>query len=202
MATEESVERIPGAWRLAHFPKSACITAGVAIMGIAALAEHALGRRLWGVSGQPGLWSGEIESSHNSQYFADPYSFSHVTHGILLYGLLWLIAGRLPLRLRALLAVALESGWEVFENTDFVINRYRTATISLHYFGDSIVNSMGDIGFCVLGFLLAAMLPARVTIVLALMLEIGLAFWFRDSLALNIIMLIWPLRAIRNWQAG
>jgi uncharacterized protein DUF2585 len=178
----------------------ACFAAGLAIVAAAELLERALGRRPWGISGQPGLWSGDINSPHNSQYLADPYSFSHVTHGILLYGLIWLVAGKLPLRLRALLALALESAWEVFENTDFVINRYRAETISLQYYGDSIVNSMGDIAFCMIGFALVAILPTRATVVAALILEIGLALWIRDSLALNIIMLIRPVQAIRNWQ--
>jgi hypothetical protein len=190
------------ATRLARLSNWAGAAAGAAMMGMAALAEHALGRRPWGISAQPGLWSGDIKSPHNSQYFADPYSFTHVTHGILLYALLWLIARRLPLKLRMLLAVGLESAWEVFENTDFVINRYRAETISLHYFGDSIVNSMGDILFCILGFALAAILPVRMTIVAVLMLEIGLALWIRDGLALNIIMLIRPVQAIRSWQVS
>ncbi len=179
-----------------------CIFIGLAIFATAARIEHALGRRLWGISGQPGLWSGDIKSPHNSQYLADPYSFSHVTHGILLYGLVWLIAGKLPLRIRTLIALALEAGWEIFENTDFVINRYRAETISLHYYGDSIVNSMGDIGFCMIGFAIAALVPTRVAVVTVLILEIGLALWIRDSLALNIIMLIRPVQAIRNWQAA
>jgi Protein of unknown function (DUF2585) len=184
-----------------RFPAYVYAVAAAAIVAIAMLTERALGRQLWGINGQPGIWSGDVNSSHNSQYLVDPYSFSHITHGIALYALIWLACARLPLRTRALLAVALESAWEVFENTDFVINRYRAKTISLHYFGDSIFNSMGDIMFCVLGFFLAAILPTRVTIVLTIALEIGLALWIRDNLALNIIMLIQPIRAVRNWQA-
>jgi len=179
-----------------------CAAWALAIVSAAMLAERLLGRRAWGISGEPGLWSGDVNSSHNSQFVADPYSFSHLTHGILLYGLAWLVAQRMPLRVRALLALALESAWEVFENTDFIINRYRTATISLHYYGDSIVNSMGDVGFCMVGFALAAILPTRVTVVVALLLEAGLAFWIRDSLMLNVLMLLWPIAAVKGWQAG
>jgi hypothetical protein len=127
---------------------------GAYIMATAASAELAMGRKLWGVSGQPGIWSGDINSEHNSQFFADPYSFSHITHGILFYGLLRLIGRDLPVRMRALVVLMFDAGWEVLENTDMVINRYRAATISLHYYGDSIVNSMSDIGFCMMGFAL------------------------------------------------
>src|SRR5689334_15082709 len=124
--------------RFAHF------AAGAAIIGAAAIAEFAMGRRLWGISGEPGLWSGDIQSSHNSQYLTDPYTFSHFTHGFLLYGLTWLAVRRRSLADRALIALGIESLWEVVENSDAVINRYRTATISLHYYGDSIMNSMCD----------------------------------------------------------
>ncbi len=177
-----------------------CAAGGLAIVTTAALLERVLGRRLWGIGGEPGLWSGDINSPYNSQFLADPYSFSHVTHGILLYGAVWIVARRMPLKIRTLLA--LESAWEVFENTNFVINRYRAETISLHYYGDSIVNSMGDVGFCMIGFAIAAILPTRFTAVAALILEIGLALWIRDGLALNILMLIRPIPAIQNWQAG
>jgi hypothetical protein len=173
---------------------------GAAIFGIAAGAEFAMGRKLWGVSGQPGLWSGDIHSSHNSQYFADPYSFTHITHGALFYGLFYLIARRLSLRSRAVMTLTAEAAWEVFENTDFVINRYRAATISLDYFGDSVVNSMSDILFCMIGFWLVSRLPARTSIVAVVLTESILALTIRDSLLLNIIMLIHPVPAILHWQ--
>ncbi len=130
----------------------------------------------------------------------DPYTFSHVTHGVLWYGLLALVAKRLPVGARFVLAVALESVWEVFENTDPVIQRYRAATISLNYYGDSVMNSMCDIVASVAGFILAAMLPTRVTLVAVIVLEIALALWIRDSLLLNVLMLVRPIQAIRNWQ--
>jgi hypothetical protein len=161
-----------------------------------------MGRGIWGVSGQPGIWSGDVNSSHNSQYLTDPYSFSHLTHGILFYGLIWLIARKIPRPARALIALAVESAWEVFENTNMVIERYRAATISLHYYGDSVMNSMCDILTCMVGFALAAILPTRVTIVAVFVLEIGLALWIRDGLLLNIVMLIHPFGAIRAWQSA
>src|SRR5216684_6504247 len=181
-------------------PLWVCATAGAALVGLAGAAEFAMDRKLWGVSGEPGIWSGDIWSSHNSQYMTDPYTFSHITHGVLWYGLLALVANKLPVRVRFILAVALECAWEIFENTDMVIQRYRAATISLNYYGDSVMNSMCDILASVAGFVLAALLPARLTIVAAVVLEIALALWIRDSLLLNLVMLIRPMQAIRSWQ--
>jgi Protein of unknown function (DUF2585) len=176
---------------------------GIALfMLAAALAEFWMGRQLWGTSGTPGLWSGDIWSSHNSQFLADPYSFTHITHGVLFYGLLSFCLKTVPAPTRLLVAVGLESFWEVLENTNKVIERYRAETISLNYYGDSIVNSMGDIIACILGFVLTSRLPKRVTIFGTIVLEILLVIWTRDNLALNIIMLIHPSRAIRLWQLG
>ena len=167
---------------------------------LAGLIEHHNGRRIWGIKGEPGLWSGDIHSEHNSQYFADPYSFSHITHGVLLYGLAWLVARKLSVWTRALMVLALECLWEVVENTDTVIERYRAATISLHYYGDSIVNSMSDILFCMIGFTIASIVPTRASIALVVLLEVALALWIRDNVSLNVIMLIHPFAAIRDWQ--
>jgi Protein of unknown function (DUF2585) len=185
-------------WRT--WPTWLCAAAGAALIGLAAAAELAMGRKPWGVSGEPGIWSGNIWSAHNSQYMTDPYTFSHLTHGVLWYGLLSPLAKRLPVRARFVLAVALECAWEVFENTDLVIRRYRAATVSLNYYGDSVVNSMCDMVAALAGFVLAAILPTRVTLVGVIVLEIALALWIRDSLLLNLLMLVRPIQAIRNWQ--
>ena len=139
----------------------ACATSIVVLMTLAAASEFSMGRRLWGINGKPGLWSGDIWSNHNSQYLTDPYSFTHITHGILLYGVLRVFTNTSPASMRLIVAVGLESAWEVLENTDLVIQRYRAETISLNYYGDSILNSMGDIATCMLGFLLALRLPKR-----------------------------------------
>jgi hypothetical protein len=189
----------PGARRL---PPWVYWGAAILVPLTAAAAEFALGRRLWGVSGQPGLWSGEVLSPHNSQYLADPYTFTHITHGILLYALFRLVAGNRPLRDRALTALGFESAWEVIENTDFVIRRYRAQTLALNYFGDSVMNSMFDIVACMIGFLIASRLPARVTLVFVIALELSLALWIHDGLLLNILMLVHPVHAIELWQAG
>ena len=170
-------------------------------MALTAALESLMGRKVWGVSGQPGLWSGDINSEHNSQYLTDSYSFTHVLHGVLFYGLLWAAARKLPVRVRALLALTLECAWEVLENSDMIIQRYRAQTISLHYYGDSIVNSMSDVTAAMLGFLLASRLPWQVTVAGAVVVEIVMALWVRDNLSLNIIMLIHPVQAIKLWQA-
>jgi Protein of unknown function (DUF2585) len=172
------------------------------LMVAAAMAEFSMGRQFWGTGGIPGLWSGNIWSSHNSQFLADPYSFTHITHGVLLYALLLIVLKAAPAPNRLLVAVGLESLWEVIENTNTVIERYRLATISLNYYGDSIVNSMGDILACILGFILASRLPPRMTIAGTIALEIILLIWTRDNLTLNIIMLVHPMRALTLWQLG
>ena len=182
------------------WPRFCCI--GAAIFGIAASAEFAMGRKLWGMSGEPGLWSGDIYNSHNSQYFADPYSFTHITHGVLFYGLFYILTRRFLVRSRFLMTLAVEAAWEIFENSRFVIERYRAATISHDYYGDSVVNSMSDTLFCLLGFWLASRIPARFSALWVIVMETILARTIRDSVLLNIIMLIHPVPAILHWQAG
>jgi hypothetical protein len=148
------------------------------------------------------LWHGVVASSENSQHVADWYTFSHVIHGFAFFGLLHLLGRRWPLGLRFVVALMIEAAWEIFENTDFTINRYRTVTISLDYYGDSVLNSIFDMLAMAVGFVAAARLPVWVTIALVIGLEAFVAYWIRDNLALNIIMLIYPLDAIREWQMG
>jgi hypothetical protein len=170
------------------------------LMLSAALTQRAMGRKLRGVHHTAGLWSGDIWSQYNSQFVADPYSFTHITHGVVFYGLTHLLLKSSGLQTRLIVAVAAESGWEILENTDAVIGRYRMETISLEYFGDSIVNSMSDILFCIAGFFAASRLHTRITIAATIGLEVILALWIRDNLTLNIIMLLFPIDAIKAWQ--
>jgi hypothetical protein len=173
-----------------------------AVITLAAVILLAMGRTPWCRCGSIKLWTGDAWGPENSQQFTDPYTFTHLTHGVLLYFLLQLVARTRPLGTRGVLAVAAESGWEILENTDMVINRYRAATMALGYYGDSVINSVGDILACVVGFLIAARLPARVTVVLVVLLELALTLWIRDSLLLNVVMLVYPVEAVRTWQLG
>lgn len=174
----------------------------VAICAITAGIELAMGRLPFGPDGRIGFWEGNIWSSEQSQRIADPYTFSHMIHGMLFYGFLWLVARKLPLRYRFIAAVLLEAAWEILENSPIIINRYREVTISLGYVGDSVLNSVSDICFASLGFLFAWRARLGVTIGVIIAMEVGTALWVRDNLILNIIMLVHPIEAIKEWQSA
>lgn len=151
------------------------------------------------------VWSGDTCSSTNSQQLFDPYSFTHVLHGFLLFWLVALIARGLKVRQltpawQLWLALTLEAAWEVFENTPFVIDRYRAETAALGYTGDTIVNSFGDVTCAVVGFLVARKLGVKRAVIVFLVLELILTLWIHDSLLLQLLMLIHPVQTIKLWQ--
>ncbi len=172
-----------------------------ALVALAVLELHG-GRLPWGPDGRFGWWDGNIHGSENSQRVADAYSFTHVLHGILIYAGLWLFARRVPARYRFLAAVLIEAGWELLENSPFVIERYRAGTVSQGYVGDSVLNSVSDVLMMALGFLVAHASPARLTVALAIAMEVGLLLWVGDNLTINVVMLVHPIPAIREWQAA
>ncbi len=154
------------------------------------------------------LWWGVVQSAENSQHIADWYTFSHIIHGLLFYAaahLLWrrwnVFEGVLA-RWALPIAIVLEASWEFLENSPMIIDRYRAVTVSFGYTGDSIVNSMADIGWMTLGFLLASRLPARASIAMAVAFELFTLAMIRDNLTLNVLMLVSPLDAVKAWQAG
>ncbi|MEM6386632.1 MAG: DUF2585 domain-containing protein [Pseudomonadota bacterium] len=176
------------------------ILTGLMLIGTAAYLLL-IGREPICTCGYVKLWHGETLSSENSQHIADWYVFSHIIHGFLFYGFLWLFAGKLNLGWRLSIATLIECAWEIVENGDAVIERYRSVTISLDYYGDSVVNSVSDIIAMWVGFALARILPVWATVAIALAFEVMTAIVIRDGLALNVLMLLYPLDGVLEWQS-
>jgi hypothetical protein len=178
----------------------AAIVAGLIVIQVLTL--FALGHPPICTCGYVKLWQSDVLSAENSQHLTDWYTFSHIIHGFCFYLLLWLIAPRAPIGLRFAIAVGIEVGWEILENTPLIMDRYRESALAQGYFGDSIINSVSDVLSMSFGFFLARKQPVWLTIALALAMELFVGYMIRDNLTLNIIQLIHPNAALSRWQAG
>jgi len=172
----------------------------IVFIAVAAAAEHYMGRTFFGPDARFGFWEGNINSVENLQRLFDPYSFTHFSHGLAFFAIIWFAARKLPAERRFLIAAALEASWEILENSSFIIERYRAETASLGYFGDSILNSAGDIFSMSIGFWFAHKMPVKISVFTFIVLEILLLLFIKDNLILNVIMLVWPLKFIKEWQ--
>lgn len=184
-----------------HFAAATAITLATL------LTLKSFGRPWWCACGSLVPWSGDINGSHNSQHFIDPYSASHFEHGLLFF-LFLLLFPKLSLAWRTVAAASIECAWELLENSSFIIDRYRAATVSSDYYGDAVLNSLSDVIFATSGFLFSwlvvrhARLGWPVWVAAVVLCELGMVFTVRDSLAINVVMLIHPIDAIREWQSG
>ena len=178
---------------------TAVVLAGLAIIALQAGLLLLMGQPAVNPDGAGGIWGA---GASTSRQLLDWYTGSHIVHGFLFYWLTWLVLPRWSVGRRGLVAMLVEAAWEVVENTPWVIDRYRDVTVSGDYVGDTVVNSVFDLWAMLVGFWLAAKLPVWLTVALAIALELGALIAIRDNLALNVLMLLWPVDAIRVWQSG
>lgn len=177
------------------------IALSVAAMGLMVVLLYGQGRVWWCKFGDFAIYVNEAwNSSHTSQHLLDPYTFTHVLHGVLFFWIAGLVFSKLSMWWRFFIAIFVEAGWEVLENTNYIIERYRANTASLDYFGDSIWNSVGDVLACAVGFWVAVKVGWWRSLIFFALVELGLLIWIRDSLLLNILMLLFPMDSVKDWQ--
>jgi len=179
-----------------------CLLLSAGILALQALVLRVLGRPLICACGHVDFWYAAPAGPETSQHLTDWYSFTHITHGFALYLLLWAVAPRMSVARRFVLMIGLEAGWEMVENTSFIIDAYRQSALAQGYVGDSVVNSLSDTLAAALGFVLARILPTWAAVALVGMNEAFLAYMIRDNLALNIVQLVHPSATLSQWQAG
>ena len=170
------------------------------LMLVQAITLHLLGRVWICTCGTVRLWIGDMHSAELSQQILDVYTPSHVIHGILFYGLLYLLMPRAPVLLRLAIAVGIEVGWEIAENSPVVIEEYRKQATATGYVGDSILNSLLDTVAMMVGFTLARLLSWQATVALAIVAEVTIGVLFHDNLTLNVLNFIHRFPAIEAWQ--
>jgi hypothetical protein len=178
-----------------------------AMLGVTVVALRLEGRIWWCDEGDWAFWISDVWTSHCSQHFADPYTITHLSHGLIFWtvmylGARWFPRLAVPERWRLSVAVGIAAAWEIVENSAFIINRYRTVTMSLDYIGDSVANAGGDVAACGLGFVIAKRVGWKWAMGIFAATEVFLFFWMRDNLTLNVIMLLWPVQAIKDWQSS
>ncbi len=185
-----------------EFCKRKVLSCAGLIMAVTIVTLWLMGQPLWCKCGSWIPWSWDIWSSHNSQHLLDPYTASHVLHGVIFCGLLYWLPSAVPGSARFLVAIALEGGWEILENSPMIIERYRESTMAQDYVGDSLANSVFDLLACTAGYLLACRMRAVKSVVFSVVTELMMVFWIRDCLTLNVLMLAWPIDAIKQWQVA
>lgn len=174
----------------------------LAMLAIAVIYLRWQGRVWWCQQRDWSPISLKVASPHNSQHVFDAYSLSHLLHGLVFFGVFWRFRKRMSFAWRFVAATTIEFGWEMMENSPIIINRYRAATISRGYEGDSIINSTGDVISYVIGFWIASRVSWKWAVAIFIIVELSMLWLIRDNLALNVLMLLWPIDAIRKWQAG